>query len=133
MAEERPHQLTVGNPTMDEGHQRQIGLVDSLIGAITNDAGDRVVQDLLLRLVEETSDHFAAEHDLMKGSGFPEYEAHVEEHDRLLQYVSSLLASHAAGKTRLTLEVARSLKPWLTQHIRHRDRALASYLVSLGP
>jgi hemerythrin len=132
MADSDWSQLDVGNPRMDEGHRRQIQLVDSLIAAIAGDASHRVVEDLLLRLIEETTGHFAAEHDMMKGSGFPDYQAHAREHDSLLRHVSALRSSHAAGKTHLTLEMAKSLVPWLATHIREKDRSLASYLVSLG-
>lgn len=113
---------------MDDAHRLQAGLVDALERAICERAGDEKVQELLLQLVERTSDHFAAEQDLMRASAYPAYKAHVEEHDRLLQHVSMLLASHAAGRRQLTLEVARSLRPWLRGHIEGRDRALAEYL-----
>lgn len=114
---------------MDAGHRLQAELVDELIGAIEKGSDSEAVQAVLLRLVDETTDHFAAEQELMRASGYPAYEAHVEEHSRLLDRVSRLLTEFAAGRAELTLQTARSLRPWLLDHIQGMDRALASFLL----
>jgi hemerythrin len=119
--------LGTGIRLMDDGHRRQAELVDALVAAVTR-GEDEAAQELLLRLVEETSDHFAAEQELMRASGFPDFGAHVEEHDALLRQVSALLTSHSIGEDRSTLELAGSLKAWLEAHIRGKDRILAAYL-----
>jgi hemerythrin len=122
--------LAAGLPWMDGAHEVQATLVDSI--EETASRGDRrEVQDLLLRLVEETADHFALEHDMMRSTGFPEREAHVEEHDRLLRQVSALLESYAMGEQAKTLDLARTLRGWLAAHIHGKDRALAEFLLQL--
>ena len=120
--------LVVGVAALDGAHRVQAALVDAIKDAVSRGAERREVQELLLRLAEETSDHFATEHELMRATRFPDREAHVEEHDRLLQHVSALLTAHTAGQPGLSLEVARSLKKWLLHHIQGRDRTLAEYL-----
>jgi hemerythrin len=116
---------------MDGEHRVLAALVDAIErGASRADASPGELQDLLLRLVEETADHFAAEHELMRATAYPEREAHVREHDRLLRHVSALLSSHAAGRPSITIFTARSLREWLEKHIEGSDRALAEYLLS---
>ncbi len=120
--------LQLGVPAMDGAHRLQTELVDGLIEAIHAGADAETVQTALLRLVDETTDHFAGEQELMRASGYPAYEAHAEEHSRLLDRISRLLSDFAAGRATLTLQTARSLRPWLIDHVQGMDRALASYL-----
>jgi hemerythrin len=128
MAERTWHSaLSVGVPSMDGAHQGQASLVDAIEGAVSR--GDaREAQDLLLRLVEETSDHFAAEHELMQATAFPGREAHIEEHNRLLDHVSTLLARVTADKVELTAASVRSLRVWFVRHVQEADRALGSHV-----
>ena len=124
--------FAVGVESMDRAHRVQAALVDAIERGVNRGGDPREVQDLLLRLVEETTDHFAAEHDLMRARGFPEREAHVEEHDKLLQHVSALLGSHSAGQPRTTVDLARSLRDWLVRHLEGSDRALGEFLGGSG-
>jgi hemerythrin len=119
--------LAVGVPAMDGAHQEQASLVDAIEGAVSR-GNAREAQDLLLRLVEETSDHFAAEHELMRATAFPAREAHIEEHNRLLQHVSILLARVSADEAQLTAASVVSLKDWLLRHVRGADRALGAHV-----
>ena len=117
----------VGVVSMDDSHRAQVALVDAIERAAAQ-GNDEHVGGLLLRLFEETSDHFASEHELMRATAFPEREAHIEEHVRLLQQVSDLLACHSAGQmTRRSIE---SLRGWLLSHIQGMDRRLGDYLVA---
>ena len=94
-------------------------------------------QSLLLRLLDHTSGHFAAEQTLMRASQFPGLDAHVAEHARLLEQLDQMLADHASGRQPLTPERVRQLGPWLTRHVDGADRKLVDYVKErwggLGP
>jgi hemerythrin len=122
--------LRVGVPSLDSEHRILAAQVDAIERVSSRgDASPHELQDLLQRLVEEAAEHFAAEQDLMRATGYPDREAHAREHDRLLQHVSALLSSHASGRAPITLFTARSLREWLEQHIEGSDRALGEYLL----
>lgn len=124
--------LRVGVPPMDREHFALAALIDDIERAVLGRGHAREIEDLLLRLVDETSDHFATEHDLMQATGFPGREAHIEEHDRLLGHVSELLRRHSMRQRRLTIRMARSLRAGLVLHVQGKDRVLADFLAALG-
>ena len=124
--------LRVGVAPMDRAHNALADLVDEIEMAVRRDRDPREIQDLLLRLVEETSDHFSEEQDLMLATGFPGREAHVEDHDRLLGHVSELLRSHSTGQRLMTIDLAHSLRAWLVLHIQGKDSVLAEFLSAPG-
>jgi hemerythrin-like metal-binding protein len=125
-------EFQVGLPLIDDAHQRQAELIDSIEKATAPGGSPEAVQELLLQLVEHTSDHFATEQQLMRAIGFPYFDAHVEEHSALLEHISTLLASHSAGYHQLTNELARRLAPWLLDHVQTSDRLLGRYLLRVG-
>jgi hemerythrin-like metal-binding protein len=69
-----------------------------------------------------------AEQLLMRQYAYPLYEAHELEHDRLVEKVHELQRKYRAGETRMTLEIAQSLKAWLLRHIKSTDHALGDFL-----
>jgi len=129
MAELRwSERLEVGVGSIDDGHHGLAALIDALERAVSRGEDPREVQDLLVRLVGETRDHFAVEEQLMDAYVFPGRAAHVKEHARLLQEVASLLGDHATRHRRLTTEMARSLGKSFMDHIQRRDLPLGGYL-----
>lgn len=122
--------IVVGVDSMDEQHRELARLIVALETALRQSAAESEVARLLLDLIERTTEHFLDEQDLMRRWRYPDYEAHVEEHNRLLTRISSLGDSYAAGRISLTLEVIDSLKPWLVDHIQGMDRDLGEYLHS---
>jgi hemerythrin-like metal-binding protein len=120
--------LLVGVPSIDAGHRLLAALVDAIERAVSHGEDPRDVRDLLVRLVEETKDHFDVEGGLMASTSFPGREAHEDEHERLLAHVSMLLRRHGAGEPRMGVDQARALRDWLMRHVRERDVALAAHV-----
>lgn len=112
---------------LDADHDGLVHLMDALVEAVKNPERGDAVQDLLLQLVDASTDHFTSEHDLMRSIAYPAYDVHASEHNWFLAHVSRLLENHAQGRTRLTLEVAQTLRPWLAEHVETQDGALVDY------
>jgi hemerythrin-like metal-binding protein len=120
--------LLVGDSSIDGGHRTLAALVDAIERAVSRGEDAREVGDLLLRLAEDTKDHFDVESALMRATGFAGREAHEGEHERLLGHVSMLLSNHVSGKSRATVDHARSLRDWLMRHVEESDSPLAGHL-----
>lgn len=118
---------------VDGDHGGLILLMDRLVEAASPSGSHEAVQDLLLLLVDASTDHFTSEQDLMRAVDYPAYEGHASEHDWFLDHLSRLLENHARGKAHLTLELACSLKPWLEQHTQSHDEALLEYARAYDP
>jgi hemerythrin-like metal-binding protein len=122
-------QLDLGVPLMDSQHRELARLVNALESVVKDGEGGReLVHALLLELVDRASEHFRTEQDLMRQSRYPTTLEHDEEHERLLGRIARLREAHAGNKLELTVQVVRSLRPWLVTHIQGMDRDLALHL-----
>jgi hemerythrin len=64
----------------------------------------------------------------MRLTAYPQYEAHSEKHDRLLDQVRSLSVHLTSGRPQASLAIIDSMRQWLIAHMDGEDRALAEYL-----
>jgi methyl-accepting chemotaxis protein/hemerythrin len=66
----------------------------------------------------------------MLAQGYPGYqEQHSEHHDFAARMIE-LRSSYATGEPVITMELMKTLKTWLVNHIQGRDRALGAYLAA---
>jgi hemerythrin len=82
---------SVGISRIDEQHQRLVELINELHAAIL--VGDRrsALPKILDGLAGYAVSHFTTEETLMKKFGYPNYEQHKAEHDRLTAQIKQLL------------------------------------------
>jgi hemerythrin-like metal-binding protein len=120
--------LRVGHETIDLEHQVQVGLVDAIAEAVEHGRGQTFVSGLVEKLHDFTNTHFLSEQLLMRLHSFPGYEAHVREHDRLIEQLGELRRRIESGETAPTLETLGTLRRWLLGHIRTDDVVLGEFL-----
>lgn len=117
--------MRVGVPEIDAEHQVQLELLQALRQGL--EGGDLAGCEEAFAVLENyTSTHFLAEQLLMRNTAYPAYEAHVQEHDHLLDELRRLrraIRSEAEPKA-----VAGRLERWLRAHIQSADQAFATYL-----
>ncbi|MEE4377876.1 MAG: bacteriohemerythrin [Candidatus Competibacteraceae bacterium] len=113
---------------LDAEHQVQTSLIMALCQAIEAQRPSSEVDEILDRLTSYTDAHFMAEQLLMRLKAYPHYDAHQQEHDRLIGKVRELEQRYRAGEVQLTLETANSLKSLLLSHTQGADSALAEHL-----
>lgn len=65
----------------------------------------------------------------MRKSAYPGYAAHKKEHDDLVKTAVDLQAKFKSGETRLSVDVLRFLRNWLTTHIQGTDRTLGVFCI----
>jgi hemerythrin len=76
--------------------------------------------------------HFTVEESLMRILGYPEYEDHHEEHDKLIRQVVELQQKLKSGKANISFELLHFLRGWLSHHILETDKAYVPYFLSKG-
>ncbi|HUW54773.1 MAG TPA: bacteriohemerythrin [Rhodanobacter sp.] len=121
-------ELSVGNAFIDADHKKLVDMVNKFHDAMSQGKGGAVVGIVLDNLIVYTREHFHREEVAMEKIGYPLFAEHKREHDKLIQEVQDLHASLAAGKTMLTIKVAKFLKDWLTVHIKETDQLLSKAL-----
>lgn len=122
--------IKTGFSPVDGEHEVQIRLLDAVTGAISSNAGTDEAALVLDQLVSYTSAHFLSEQLLMRLHAYPDYEAHVQDHDRLIEQVHAVQKAFESGKAPDATDLLIYLRDWLVVHIRTMDRALGRYLAS---
>ncbi len=125
---EEDGKLDLGEESLDEEHAAQVRLLESFEKGML---GGRSKDDLVIvldRLVEFTNLHFMSEEMLMQQQAYPGLTGHVQEHDRLLEQVRKMQDSFNAGDQTMTAEELTTLRKWLIDHIKTKDRAFVLYL-----
>jgi hemerythrin len=120
--------LVTGHDTMDAEHRAELDLLEALGVAVAERRGPDEVRRLLSQLTEHTTLHFLSEQLLMRLSAYPQYHAHADEHDRLIDQARVLQGHIDAGEVTLTLSFIDSMKRWLVDHMQGKDLALARFL-----
>jgi len=124
--------LSVGIEEIDAQHKVLVLLVNEIHNAIHQRRGREAVRHILNKLSDYTRIHFAVEESLMRILGYPEYEAHREEHAELIGKLSELQAGVATGNAAIGFENMHFLKIWLTKHIMESDQEYAGFFIEAG-
>lgn len=125
-------ELKVGVAEMDNEHQVQVALLLALQQAVEQGSKPAVVEEILDRFSTYTHAHFMAEQLLMRLYGYPQYQAHSLEHDRLSEQLQEVQRRYLAGETALTLQLVGQIKNWLISHTRGLDGGLGAFLSQYG-
>lgn len=114
---------TTGSGSVDAEHGIQLGLLEAALNAL--DAGEAMAQELVDQLHGYTQMHFMSEQLLMRLSARPNYDGHLEEHEKLMQEMDEVRVllrqeDMAGAATRLELH-----EKHLLDHIRSWDRSIS--------
>lgn len=120
--------LSVHDTLIDNDHQKLIGMVNELHEAADLDLDYLSLSTILTRLTIYTQEHFQREENLMQKSGYPDFDAHKEQHEKLLERVTDLKRELDNARSLVALETAELLRFWLTSHILLSDKQFADYL-----
>lgn len=117
---------------IDMQHKRLVEMVNQLYHAMKTGEGDHVMGPLFIALIEYTGKHFATEERFMKDKKYPDYDAHKQEHEKLVSRVLELKEKFEKGEKVFSSEVFNFLKGWLVNHIQGTDKKYAPYLNDKG-
>lgn len=120
--------LSVHDTLIDHDHQELITLVNELHDAADLDLDYLSLSSILRRLAKYTQEHFQREEALMCAHAYPNFEAHKEQHRKLLERVTDLQRELDKARSLVALETAELLKFWLTSHILLSDKQFADTL-----
>lgn len=109
----------VGNPAVDHEHRELISLINTLHAALRPGGGDRA-EAFFGDLYRAISAHFALEEQQMRAHGYPEYAAHKQEHEALLDDIRDMMDDGSIADD----EVARRLDAWFGGHFAGHDARL---------
>ena len=116
----------------DDQHKKLIDMVNELHDAMMVGKGKDILGKILDGLIKYTGTHFADEERLMKQHGFPEFEIHKKEHNKLVMQVLDIQKQFQNGNAVITQAVMAFLKDWLQKHIKGDDAKYGVYFNAKG-
>ncbi len=121
--------LETGIAELDEQHRLIFAKAGAVLGA-AGVPGAAEVGRTLEFLLDYAAEHFRTEERYMELAGYPDLRPHAAAHADLTARLEAISRTHQGGADPTT--VARDLKAlvqgWLADHIRRKDRALATFL-----
>lgn len=116
---------------MEAEHRVQLGLLKAFQEVLGRPEGREAAGVLLRQLLDYSEAHFVSEQILMREHAYPGYEAHVAEHDRLLEQMRRIVLEWESGDTAALGQEAVRVEEWLALHMRTTDHRLEQYMVEL--
>ena len=119
-------EYSVGNAEIDQEHESLIAQVNLLFYQISLPMDTVAIETMLSEIQVDFSAHFALEELLMQETGFSEYEAHQQDHERVLDQINDLIFHFSedpdGGKELLIIRFS----DWFSNHFRGFDARLHS-------
>jgi len=119
----------IGVPVLDAQHRELFEKVEALLEAVRAKSSDKAsaVFDFMRNY---TALHFRDEEAAMASAGYPDLQAHADEHAGFAKRLQDMERDHAMlpESPWLTLKLAVELGHWLRDHVLSRDHAFGEYL-----
>lgn len=124
--------FSVNISKIDNQHIKIVDLINELHDKMKEGKGKDSLTKILNDLTLYTANHFKTEEELFYKYNYPNTEAHVLEHKKLVDKVLQIKTDFESGKVVLTLDVMDFLKDWLSNHISGSDKLYTSFLNARG-
>lgn len=125
-------EYSVGLDSIDHQHKKLLSLINQLQTAVDYSTGEEFEREALDELVGYTKTHFSFEEGLMKDNGYPDYEPHKAQHEKMVKHVEEVLAEYEQDHDTAMSNAVEFLKDWLINHINGTDQKYSDFLISKG-
>ncbi|OLN31264.1 Methyl-accepting chemotaxis protein [Desulfovibrio sp. DV] len=121
--------LAVGVDEIDAQHQSIIALINDL-ATRKNQADEATTTQALHFLRNYLHDHFELETELMLDMGYPDLEAHRQQHELFVNHIIFFEIEKEFGvvSEQMLADILAFLKDWFLSHIQREDKALGRFV-----
>lgn len=121
-------EYAVGNAAVDQEHELLIAQINQLYDQLSQPLDMSAIESLLADLQADISTHFALEELLMEEAGYAEFEAHRQDHERLLDQIHDMIFHFAEDPEEGQEMLKNKLSDWFSKHFRGFDARLHGHL-----
>lgn len=125
-------EYSVGLESIDSQHKKLLNLINQLQTAVDYSTGEEFEREALDELVNYTKTHFTYEEGLMKDNGYPDYEPHKAQHEKMVKHVEEVLLEYEKNQDTAMSNATTFLKDWLINHINGTDKQYSEFLIGKG-
>ena len=113
----------VGNPALDEQHQRMFALANSLSEILSVEQ----IKKSIWHMFKHLNDHFSDEEKMMKEIDYPKLSEHRELHNELITKLSDI-SSYSFDSDESIFKFKKFIYDWLVEHIMIADKDYFRFL-----
>ena len=117
---------------IDDQHRELINILNRLFVAVSKREGDKAIAEILDALMCYTQTHFELEERLMRQAKYKDLDAHIHEHQKLIEQVDRLSRKYLVEEKPIHFEMLNFLKTWLKEHICGVDMKYSTALQQAG-
>jgi hemerythrin len=121
-------EYSIGNAAIDQEHESLIAQINQIYEKLGLPLDMATIEAMLADLQDDISTHFALEELLMQEAGFAEYEAHKQDHERLLDQIHDLTFQFSEDAESGREMLIERLSDWFSHHFRGFDARLHKQL-----
>jgi len=115
---------SLGIPAVDLEHREMMEMINEVYAGIDDEHDTEAVQAALADIHAGISAHFALEERLMREAAYPEYAAHKDNHEDLLDQIRDIMDSYGDDPTAGRDLLRSSLSDWFSRHFATFDARL---------
>ena len=121
--------MSVGESLLDADHKALIHLINRLHDSLEAGVESAVLGEVFDSLINYTMFHFTREKKVMQACGYPDVEAHEEEHAGFTRRIKEVRDRYARNADPALIRgLLEYLKDWLIHHILIQDMAYKPYV-----
>ena len=124
--------LSVNVSEIDREHRMLVGILNDLNDAMRWGKGKIVLEDIVNRLISYAGSHFNTEERYFDKFGYPQANAHKQEHSDFVAKINEFRTGLENGKLGLTIEVLFFMSGWLKNHIEGSDKEYGPFFNAKG-
>jgi hemerythrin len=125
-------EFAVGVESVDFEHEQMIKLINEIYDEMNTRKDADSIEQFLGDVHFAISAHFALEEKLMREAEYPEYEAHKEEHEELLEQIRDLMDQFVLDPDKGFDLLHDRLSDWFEHHFATFDARLHGQLENRG-
>jgi hemerythrin len=111
-------------PSVDLEHREMISLINRCYERMGEDADAEAIEQFLGEIHSSIAAHFALEEQTMRRAAYPEYEAHKEDHEDLLDDIRDMMDRFLDDPDSGMVMLQERLSDWFGHHFSTFDARL---------
>lgn len=108
--------------TIDQQHKIWIEMINYIFKALLQGKANEVLKKSFNDFMQYTNFHFTFEEQNMQKCTYPEIDAHIKEHRKFTEKVTTLNQKLQEGDKSAAYELLKFINTWLNKHIKHVDK-----------
>jgi hemerythrin-like metal-binding protein len=125
--------LSVGVKEIDYQHKEIINLINYCIINCNGDKNNekRIFETLVLAGINNMTEHFSTEEEILKRTDYPKYNEHKEEHEKVLKELKKTIDEVKDNIKELNLlKILLFLRDWIIKHLLEHDKEAKEYFLT---